>query len=97
MTELTKPQLQALIALKEHGGEGSISKHGYVVAGGEKLPFMGDTWLRRVTFGLGRARGPHRIGLTEAGDRAAVPPGRKINPDMIRPAAGRVEPARAAE
>lgn len=80
---MTPAQKEALIALRDHGGEGAISKHGQILAAGERLPFMPDTWLRLMTTGHVEPRGPMRIGLTREGVDEAVPVHRKVPPKLI--------------
>lgn len=81
---LTDPQLDALRALRTAGGAGAINRHGAVVAAGERLSFLADTWLRLVTLGLIAGDGPMRIRLTEAGEVAATPKGCKVDPRLLR-------------
>ncbi|MCJ2134222.1 hypothetical protein MKK69_09170 [Methylobacterium sp. J-026] len=81
---LTDSQRDALSALRAAGGEGAIDRHGGVVAAGERLPFLADTWLRLVTLGLVAGAGPLRIRLTAAGEVAVTPRGRKVDPRLLR-------------
>lgn len=94
---MTPAQKDALLDLRRNGGEGVISKTGSLVVGGVRLPYLADTWLRLMTLGLVEPRGPMRLGLTNAGASAATEPERKVNPDLIRKADGRVEPMKGAE
>ncbi|KQO89450.1 hypothetical protein [Methylorubrum sp. SL192] len=80
---LTDSQLDALRSLKAAGGEGAIDRHGGVLAAGERLPFLADTWLRLVTLGLVAGAGPLRIRLTAAGEEAALPKGRRFDPRLL--------------
>lgn len=85
MPKVTDPQQQALVKLKEHGGEGVLDKHGKVVAGGARLTgFDPVTWLRLLTTGHLEVRGPLRVGLTAKGAAEAVPTPRKVNPHGIQ-------------
>jgi len=81
---ITDSQRDALVALHAAGGEGAIDRHGGIVAAGERLPFLADTWLRLVTLGLVTAAGPLRIRITAAGEEAAQPKGRRFDPRLLR-------------
>ncbi|MGU3387024.1 hypothetical protein ACLBYG_21110 [Methylobacterium sp. D53M] len=70
---MTPAQKQALQHLHHRGGEGAIDRHGSVVAGGVRLQFLADTWLRLMTTGHVEPRGPMRLGLTDLGREAAAP------------------------
>lgn len=63
--KLTDSQLRALKALRAAGGSGSIQAGGAVLASGELLKFLPETWLRLMTFGLIESDGPHRIRLSK--------------------------------
>ena len=64
MSVLTKSQQAALEALREAGGSGVIQPNGgRVLAAGQVLRFMPDTWLRLVTLGFIEGDGPNRIRL----------------------------------
>lgn len=81
---LTDSQRDALVALLAAGGEGAIDRHdGDILAAGERLPFLADTWLRLVTLGLVAGAGPLRIRLTAAGEEAALPKGRRFDPRLL--------------
>lgn len=70
---MTPAQKQALEHLHRHGGEGAIDRHGAVVAGGVRLKFLADTWLRLMTTGHVAPCGPMRIKLTGLGRQSAEP------------------------
>ncbi|MEL6061885.1 MULTISPECIES: hypothetical protein [unclassified Methylobacterium] len=76
---LTDSQRAAIRALRDAGGEGAIDRHGAVVASGQRLHFLTDTWLRLVTLGLLESAGPLRVRLTKAGRREAGAAGRKVD------------------
>lgn len=80
---LTDSQRDALVALHAAGGEGAIDRHGGVLAAGERLPFLADTWLRLVTMGLVTGAGPLRIRLTAEGEEAARPKRRRFDPRLL--------------
>ena len=80
---LTDSQRDALSALHAAGREGAIDRHGGVVAAGERLPFLADTWLRLMTLGLVAGAGPLRIRLTAAGEDACRPKGRRVDPRLL--------------
>lgn len=81
--KLSDAQHKALIDLRENGCEGAISKTGSLVAGGVRLPYLADTWLRLMTTGHVEPRGPMRLGLTDLGKSEAVPAPRKVAPSTI--------------
>lgn len=70
---MTPAQKQALEHLHRQGGEGAIDRRGALVAGGVRLKFLADTWLRLMTTGHVEPRGPMRIGLTDLGRLGAEP------------------------
>jgi hypothetical protein len=76
---MTPAQKQALEQLRRCGGEGAINKHGAIVAGGVRLKFLADTWLRLMTTGHVAPCGPMRIKLTGLGRQAAEPEPFKFN------------------
>lgn len=52
MMKVSDVQKAALKKLAALGGEGVIDKYGKVIAGGERMHYMPETWLRLVANGL---------------------------------------------
>lgn len=71
MTAATRAQVRALRHLMENSGEGAIDKTGFIVAAGERLKFMPETWLRLMTLRLVEPAGDLRIRVTDAGRQVA--------------------------
>lgn len=61
--KLTDAQVMAVKSLSEAGGSGSIQARGAILAAGEILNVMPETWLRLMTVGLIEGDGPGRIRL----------------------------------
>ncbi len=76
---ITPAMRQALIELKNHTGEGVITKLGSLLAGGVRLKAAAETWLRLVSTGHIESRGPMRLGLTDLGCQEAEPVPFKFN------------------
>lgn len=64
--KLTDAQVMAVKALSEAGGSGSIQSRGAILAAGEILNVMPETWLRLMTVGLIEGDGPGRIRLVQS-------------------------------
>lgn len=64
---MTPAQQLALRDLDENGGEGVIDKSGRLVAGGVRMTYLADTWLRLLTTGHVEAVGPLRLRITTRG------------------------------
>jgi hypothetical protein len=59
--KLTDAQVMAIKSLSEAGGSGSIQAKGVILAAGQMLNVMPETWLRLMTVGLIEGDGPGRI------------------------------------
>lgn len=89
---MSPAQQTALLDLARNGGEGAIDKRGVLVAAGERLPYLPETWLRLITTSHVESAGANRLRITAAG-RAEVEAVRnakaKVRPETIHRPVGR--------
>lgn len=89
---ISDAQVHALRDLANNGGEGAIDKRGVLVAGGERLPYQPETWLRLMTTEHVEVAGPLRIRITSQG-RDEVEIARharaRVRPETIQKPVGR--------
>jgi len=102
MAGLSDAQADALSKLSDNGGEGVLDKHASIVAGGVRLRFMPETWLRLLLSGHVQRATTGRIAMTSLGstELAAFRQShtRKSRPETIHASAdGRVRAHEGSE